>query len=240
VSLISEALARARREAARREAADKGLRYPALPAPFRARRRRWPHTVALVTAALGAGLAAGILVMEARSPGTSAGAGGAPPSGAPTGEPATLSPRGGDSAPEPGGPADSPSAARRPPAPEAQAAPPSAALETPAYPAPPPGVEPSVAVHQGTSSPQAPPGPGPPPAAPEPAALPEYLRETTLTGGDKITLAGIAWSEEHPVALLNGQPLGIGEIVHGLTVARIRPDGVELRGRGIALFLRLK
>jgi hypothetical protein len=42
------------------------------------------------------------------------------------------------------------------------------------------------------------------------------------------------------VALLNGQPLGQGEVVEGLTVARIRPEGVELRGRGIALFLRLK
>jgi hypothetical protein len=78
------------------------------------------------------------------------------------------------------------------------------------------------------------------PAAANAAEASEYLRQVALDGDEKIVLAGIAWSPEHPVALLNGQPLGVGEIVHGYTVVRIRPDGVELRGRGRMLFLRLK
>jgi hypothetical protein len=122
------------------------------------------------------------------------------------------------------------------------AAAPPAAVAAPAQPVPAAtGAEPGHAARAPRSSPEPPPARRPPPAAAQGAAgLPEYLRETTLAGGDKIALAGIAWSEEHPVALLNGQPLGVGEVVQGLTVARIRPDGVELRGRGIALFLRLK
>jgi len=242
VSLISEALKRARLEAARREAADRGLRYPALPLHLPARRRRWPAMTAAVGLALAAGAAGGIFFLGARGTQVEG-----------RGERAPRGPAGGDlavpsaerqtrtRAPESrDGAAESPSATRplvpRPqPGSGSLAAPPPAA-ETPESPAAPAAANRAAPVARPSSAPT-----GVPAAAPAHAAdLPEYRRETTLAGGERIALAGIAWSEEHPVALLNGQPLGVGEVVHGLTVARIRPDGVELRGRGIALFLRLK
>jgi hypothetical protein len=56
----------------------------------------------------------------------------------------------------------------------------------------------------------------------------------------RIELSGIAWSEDFPVALLNGQALAAGERVAGYTVARIEPAAVELRGPEGTIILRLK
>lgn len=68
-----------------------------------------------------------------------------------------------------------------------------------------------------------------PPASP---ARKVYRGEAPAPGGGKIELGGIVYSEENPVALLNGRVLAPGGFVEGLTVARIEPDRVELRGNG--------
>jgi hypothetical protein len=67
----------------------------------------------------------------------------------------------------------------------------------------------------------------------------EYSREVTLPGGGKLALSGIAFSEHQPVAVINGRVVGLGEVVSEFTVARIQPDRVELRGRGLSIFLLL-
>ena len=59
-------------------------------------------------------------------------------------------------------------------------------------------------------------------AAETPAAdqseLVTFVRQATLEDGTSIELGGIAWSEGGPFALLNGQVVGLGEPIAGLTV----------------------
>lgn len=73
-----------------------------------------------------------------------------------------------------------------------------------------------------------------------PAEVKTYKGEVSLPGGGKITLDGIAYSEAHPVAVLNGRVLESGSIVEEFTLVRIEPDRVTLSGRGMTIFLALK
>jgi hypothetical protein len=92
-----------------------------------------------------------------------------------------------------------------------------------------------------------------PDAEPRPAAAPAdgkaaraavdaktYVGEVTAPDGAKIELGGIVYSESNPVALINGKVLGPGAMVEEFTIVSIQPDRVELRGRGITMFLALK
>ena len=67
-----------------------------------------------------------------------------------------------------------------------------------------------------------------------------YIGELTAPDGAKIELGGIVYSETNPVALINGKVLGPGATVEEFTIVSIQPDRVELRGRGITMFIALK
>ncbi|HEX9671607.1 MAG TPA: hypothetical protein VGC93_19215 [Thermoanaerobaculia bacterium] len=92
-------------------------------------------------------------------------------------------------------------------------------------------------------APAAPPEPVPaePPPAAEPAAggVETYVRRAPVPGGGWIQLGGIAFSADQPVALLNGRVVSVGEVVEGFTVISIAPKRVELRGHGTSLVLTL-
>jgi hypothetical protein len=67
-----------------------------------------------------------------------------------------------------------------------------------------------------------------------------YTGEILLGDDQKITLDGIVYSDENPVALINGMVIAPGQAVDGMTVAKIEPDRVVLEGRGVTVFLLLK
>jgi hypothetical protein len=76
-------------------------------------------------------------------------------------------------------------------------------------------------------------------AADQPAGT-TYLHRAELDDGITLELGGIAWSEFGPIALLNGRAVGQGERVNGYLVVEIEPQQVELRGTVGTLFIRLK
>lgn len=67
-----------------------------------------------------------------------------------------------------------------------------------------------------------------------------YAGELTLPDGPKIALEGIVFSETNPVALINGKVLPPGGVVEEFTIVSIKPDRVELNGRGVTIFVTLK
>jgi hypothetical protein len=80
-----------------------------------------------------------------------------------------------------------------------------------------------------------------PPAVTESSVESEsYVRHADLKDNISIELGGIAWSESGPYALLNGRVVGIGESVSGLIVRQIEPLEVVLEGQGRTISLRLK
>ena len=79
------------------------------------------------------------------------------------------------------------------------------------------------------------------PAVTEPSVNVEsYLRHADLEDNISIELGGIAWSESGPYALLNGRVVGVGESVSGMIVRQIEPLQVVLEGQGRRIALRLK
>jgi hypothetical protein len=67
-----------------------------------------------------------------------------------------------------------------------------------------------------------------------------YAGELTLPDGPKIALEGIVFSETNPVVLINGKVLPPGGVVEEFTIVSIKPDRVELNGRGVTIFVTLK
>jgi cytoskeletal protein RodZ len=67
-----------------------------------------------------------------------------------------------------------------------------------------------------------------------------YIRYVDLGGNVSIELGGIAWSESGPFALLNGRVVGIGESISGFMVREIDPQQVVLERQNRQLVLRLK
>ncbi len=67
-----------------------------------------------------------------------------------------------------------------------------------------------------------------------------YVGEVTLSGGERIELGGIVFSEANPVALINGRVAGTGYVVEGFTVAEIQTDRVKLEGEDGTIWIRLK
>lgn len=81
----------------------------------------------------------------------------------------------------------------------------------------------------------------PVPAAGSSNSPPEtYVRHVDLENAISLELGGIAWSEAGPYALLNGRVVGIGESVSGFIVREIDPLQVILEGQDRKLVLRLK
>jgi hypothetical protein len=63
--------------------------------------------------------------------------------------------------------------------------------------------------------------------------------QAQLRSGQIVDLGGIAWSESDPYALINGQVVGIGELVRSYRVTAITPDEVILEKDGDRVVLRL-
>jgi len=214
MSLIGEALKRARLEAARREGEERGTAHSSLPAYLPARRRSRAGVLAatLVAGLLGAG-AVYLLLRTSSTPVPS------------TRPPLLGEERGGlssDSGTE---------SAATPPAVSPSPAPASTPPLQPAVKAAPPPPPPSTA---------APAGPAPAPAAiPAPPGARVYVRIAEL-GGTRLELDGIVASETDPVAMINRKLLGIGEGLDGWVVEKIEAKQVTLRGGRETVVLRLR
>lgn len=117
---------------------------------------------------------------------------------------------------------------------------------------PAPAVEPPAAV-QVTPPPPAPveaPVPAPPPVQIQPTPAPEntagaeeekvYVGEVPVPGGGSIKLNGIAFSQDQRIAVLDGRVVGPGEVVQGYTVVDIQANRVKLQGHGTTVFVTTK
>ena len=263
MSLISDALKKARQEAARQDSLRQGVPYAVGSVESPSRRGLLP-----VLAGLGAGcLVAGLLFAIAWAAGwgpfarpqaalapqvaVAQQAAPLPPALAPAATPPqsvevheeTPSPKPVQTQPA----TPPPPAAQTHPAPESTppAAPPKV---EPAAPQP---AQPSIVVQ-----PSAPPVEEPPaatvPAAPAPSPAPApqssggleegkvYAGEVPVPGGGSIKLNGIAFSPEHPIVVLDGRVMGPGETVQGFTVVEIQSDRVKLQGHGTTVFVTTK
>ncbi len=156
-------------------------------------------------------------------------------------------------------------AAPPPTAPEA--APPAVEIaesETPTPPVREISPQPSIELRPAQPAPQvaAPAAPAPveeerlPPAAPPPAPVRPspapaagagnlvdghvYAGEVPVPGGGTLKLNGIAYSQERPVVVLDGRVMGTGEVVQGFTVVAIEAGRVKLEGYGATVFVSPK
>ena len=64
--------------------------------------------------------------------------------------------------------------------------------------------------------------------------------QARLSGGQLVDLGGIAWSESDPYALINGQVVGVGELVRSYRVTAITPSEVILEKDDDRVVLRLE
>jgi len=255
MSLISDALKKARQEAARQDSLRQGVPYAVGSVEPPSRRGLLP-----VLAGLGAGcLVAGLLFAVAW------GAGWGPfahPEAAPASQVAQAVPQ--PPAPAAAAPATPPQPVEvreETPSPKPvqtqPAAPPSPAAETRPVPestpqAAPPQVEPAAPQPAPPSIVLQPSAPveEPRPPAPTPAPAPEssggleegkvYTGEVPVPGGGSVKLNGIAFSPEHPIVVLDGRVMGPGETVQGFTIVEIQSDRVKLQGHGTTVFVTTK
>lgn len=229
MSLIDEALRRARQEAARQDAARRDEAYRHVPVlPPMASRRGSGLPPALI------GAAAALLVVAGIALGVYLGGGG----------------RGSSPEPRPESRiAEAPAAPV--PVPEPPAERPVAVLETTPEPTPVPKPTPEPVVEAPIPAPE--PEPTPAPAAPVPVPTPEptpeptpapeirtYVREIPLPEGGSLRLNGIAFSATQPVALINDKVLARGESYQGFMVTDIQSNLVELRSNGTIVRVTLK
>ncbi|HYN22556.1 MAG TPA: hypothetical protein VE078_16475 [Thermoanaerobaculia bacterium] len=239
MSLIDEALRRARQEAARQDSAKREAQYRQVPvyAPTPQRNVRPVLLGAAVALCIVAGVGIGVLLgrgggeKEIQEP-VARTVSEAPASpDVPVEEPDTIAIE--ESPPE-SEPVPTPS-----PVPEIERQQVPAAAAEPFQPPPvlnpeppPPAVtEPKPAV------------PAPEVPSPEAPAAPEirtYVREVPLPDGGTLRLSGIAFSAAQPVALIDDKVLAKGETYQGFVVADIQANLVELRGNGMTVRVTLK
>jgi hypothetical protein len=249
MSLIDEALKRARQEAARQDEAARELRYrqvPVIPGLRQPARRSWLLPV-VIAACLAVGVGIG-LFLSGRQGEDQRAALPPPPSAPAAPAPARVEPPA-ESQPEATAvPAPAPLPSPPPPVIEEEPAPP-AVEERPVQkeepviadmrqreialsPAPP-------ATRESEPPAPAPPAvPAPEPVVPEPAPAPAvagqervYQQEMPLPGGGSLRLNGIAFSEQ-PVALFGDKVVAPGESVAGYKVVAIEARRVRLEGQG--------
>jgi hypothetical protein len=212
LSLIDDALKRAREADEKRDGAPRERPWvPApLPDPAIARRRRlWRG---LMLAAIGGAVLAGGFVLFRRT---------AEP------KPGAVTEQG------QGRPGSPPTAVLASPTLVAVEVPPPPAAPRPTRPA---RSAPNEAVAEATAG-ETEARPAPPPAAPRERV---YSRSVTLPGGEKIELGGIVWSEADPRALVNDRVVGVGSYVEGYTVTKIEEDRITLERDGAGLVVSLK
>jgi hypothetical protein len=262
MSLISDALKRARQEAARQDSLRQGVPYAMGVADPPVRRTPWISLLA----GLGAGciLAAAVFALaffagwgpfhkptvETRTAEIPAVAAPPSPVAAPVTEviesvtpaPIPTVPRQEQAAPAPA-PKPVPEPPRvteeRRPDPQVETTPPVVRRPppepVPAAPAPVPA--PTNEVER--------PAPAPIPAAPAESSgsLVEgqaYTGEVPVPGGGSLKLNGIVFSQDHPIAVLDGRVMGPGESVQGFTVVAIESGRVKLQGHGTTVYLSPK
>lgn len=265
MSLISEALKKARQEAARQDAQRPRSPY-AVGAADSAERR---NGLVPVLAGVGAGcLLAGLILAVAWSAGwgpfarpaqpaaqVSQAAPASPPPAPvetavePSAPPPALVPQ--ESAPAP---VERPAAAP-PPAQESRPQPilevrPTAPAEAPgARPAPTPPAAPAeeeqtpaatVPAAPAPAAPLRPSSPTPPLSAGDLVDGRTYVGEVPLPGGGALKLNGIAFSQDRPVAVLDGRVMGPGELIQGFTITAIEAGRVKLQGYGATVFVSPK
>ncbi len=231
MSLIDEALRRARQEATRQDAAKRDEAYRHVPVlPPMASRRSSGLRPALI------GAAVALLVVGGVALGIYIGGGGRGSSpeleprvaGAPSAAPVPV--------PEPQRPV---TVVEQTPQPEPTPTPePVVVAPTPAPPAPEPEPSPEPVAPEPLPAPT--PAPTPEPA---PTPVPEvrtYVREIPLPEGGSLRLNGIAFSASQPVALINDKVLAKGESYEGFLVTDIQPNMVELRNDGTIVRVTLK
>ncbi len=259
MSLISDALKKARAEAARQDSLRQGVPYAVGVADAPERRAPWISLLA----GLGAGcvLAAAVFALAFFA--------GWGPFHKPVAEtqvaaaPATPTPA--VPAPQAPAPATIPALPPETPQPLPQS-PPVAATPVqesprqtaPQVEAPPPAAprSPAPEAAQAISAPT--PAPVPTPAAPVDAtpsqpipAAPSagssglvegdtYVGELPVPGGGSVKLNGIVFSPDHPIAVLDGRVMGPGETVQGFTVVAIESGRVKLQGHGATVYLSSK
>lgn len=258
MSLISDALKKARQDVARQDALRQRTPYAVGTADSADRRASFLPLLAglgagcviaglLLAAAWSAGWGPfgtpakeAVKVAEAAPPVTRA----AEPSAAlPTVIPEPASPAQPQAAP----PASSPAAPVqqdrpqpvievRPTAPEAPPAHPTPAMPAPVHEEPPlPVAVPST---------PAPPAPAPsPPTAQAAGDLVDgqtYAGEVPVPGGGTVKLNGIVYSQNQPVAVLDGRVMAPGENIQGFTVVAIEAGRVKLQGFGAIVFVSPK
>lgn len=230
MSLVHDALEKAKREAAAKSAKDLGLSESRIGAgqPFRARRRIHPALSAAGAAAVTlAAVGAIYLVSGSRTERATPPAPRAAPNGAPT---QSAAPANGSIGTDP----DSRLAVAAPPV---QSAAPSGAATAPQ----PTSIATTAPTLQSaaTSSP-APLPPARPAATADAARATTHVRQITLADGTVVRLGGIAWSQEAPLAYLNGKLYAKGESVAGLRIERIEKERIEFSGAGGRFILTLR
>ena len=232
MSLVSEALKKAEREAVAREARARGLPAPleTPPQPYRARRGQ--HSAGrrilplLALAGIAAAIALAVFVARARDEKEDSNKGAtASTSTTASEEPATST------------------STEKPPFPSvAVETPPRETVKTPSVSEPEKPNEPPLPLPK-TSSPERPSASSPseaPTLKADPRAQREYVRRIELADGTKLELGGIAYSDVAPFAYLNGKLLAVGERTAGFTLVRIERDRVVVRGATGDLTIRLK
>jgi len=249
MSLIDEALKRARQEAARQDEAARELRYrqvPVIPGLRAPARRPWLLPV-VIAALLAVGIGIGFGLSLFRGDGEEQRAAVLPPVASPVrSEPPA------EAIPAPAVPEQKPSPLPTPPpvvVEEKPAPPPVEEKQPKEDPAitdmrqreialsPPRETQPAAQPAQAEPAPAPAPAtqPAPQPAAPAPAAEPgevkTYQQELPLAGGGTLRLNGIAYSEQ-PVALFGDKVVGPGESVAGYKVVAIEARRVRLEGPG--------
>jgi hypothetical protein len=263
MSLISDALKKARQEAARQDSLRPGLPYAVGAASAPAPRAPWISLLA----GLGAGclLAAAIFALAFfggwgpfHKPAAQTQVATAPapqPVTAPPSQPAVQAPP-----PQPVAVVEAPAPKPAPPPPkqrEPEAVRPAPQPQTPPVvitPRPAPETAPPVKAAPAPQPVVEAPAPVPTPvqAAPAPAAPPKsapeggltegttYTGELPVPGGGSVKLNGIVYSPDHPIAVLDGRVMGPGENVQGFTVVAIESGRVKLQGHGATVYLSPK
>lgn len=263
MSLVSEALKKAEREASARDAQARGAPAPFVAPlqPYRARgggRRRRLLVSALALFASATAIAIALLLFrptgeeEAPVKGKTATAAralplappAAPPAAAPVAAPvaapATTAVANPFARPQPGARPDE-SSTPGPGSPSPRTAPSASEPMAPPLATPP---LPKTALRPPPPSPSgSEPEAAKPPAAPAKArsnGSGDYLRSVEFADGSRLELGGIVYSAASPFAYLNGRLVGVGEFVLGRRIDRIERDRVILSGEGGEIILRLK
>ncbi len=88
---------------------------------------------------------------------------------------------------------------------------------------------------------EAPSTPPPGPIVELPPAFPEQIPSPAMMGSlPAMTVAGVVWNTDRPQAIINGQIVGIGDIVSGAKILEIQKMGITFLFQGRTETLEIK